>query len=80
MVHSVEFRRELRLEAAARLFELSFSSNVCSCFGPNTSSPSMSMNRISVPKPTIHPLVMLWSLATVVVMLAGFLRQFSWLP
>ena len=36
-------------------------SNVCICFGPNTSSPSISMNRISVLKPTIHLLVTLCS-------------------
>jgi hypothetical protein len=46
--------------------------NAYSCFGPNTSNPRISMNRISVPKPTIHPLVTLWSSAMVVVVVAGF--------
>jgi hypothetical protein len=77
-VRSIEFRHKLRLEAAACLVELRFnpchvSPQACSAFGPNTSNPRTSTNRISVPKPTIHPLVRLWSLAmVVVVVLAGF--------
>jgi hypothetical protein len=41
-------------------------------FGLKTRSPSISVNRTSVPKPTIHSLVRAWSAAIVVVVLTGF--------
>jgi len=47
-------------------------SMACICLGPRIRNPSRSTINISVPKPTIHPLVMAWSLVMVVGVLAGF--------
>src|SRR5258708_9867904 len=72
---SLKFRAELRLYAARHIFEFSFRSRHVSqhCVQAFWSQcdESEHYEQDFRAKPTIHPLVMLWSCATVVVVLAG---------
>src|SRR5579864_5016901 len=85
VLHSVEFRRELRLEAAAGLFELSFSprhvSQQCvQLLRTQYQQAEHDYEQDFGTQTHDSPLVMRWSSATVVVLRPAFLRQCSWQP